>query len=84
MLRDTAAIKNYQRYLQPLQDRVGYFFGDTTVIVQERLGTDGRITLTPIEGDQVVCGEWVDLIDRELREYCKLLEEEVNRRREKS
>lgn len=84
MLRDTAAIKNYQRCLQPLQDRVGYFFGDTTVIVQERLGTDGKIHLTPIEGDQIVCGEWTDLIERELKEYCKLLEEEVNRRSEAS
>lgn len=84
MLRDTEAIKNYQRCLQPLQDRVGYFFGDTTVIVQERLGTDGKIHLTPIEGDQVACGEWVDLIERELTEYCKLLEVEVNKRREAS
>lgn len=80
MLRDTEAIKNYQRCIQPLQDRVGYFFGDTTVIVQERKDEYGRTVLTPIEGDQVACGEWVDLTERELREYCKLLEEEINKR----
>lgn len=71
-MRDVAAIPNAQRQMQD-DGSICYFFGDTTIRVTESM-KDGRISLKPIAGNQVACGEWADLpIDR-LHGYCFLLE----------
>lgn len=71
-MRDVAAIPNAQRQMQD-DGSICYFFGDTAIRVTESM-KDGRISLKPIAGNQVACGEWIDLpIDR-LHGYCFLLE----------
>lgn len=75
-MRDTAAIPNAQRVVQD-DGTVCYFFGDTAIRVTESM-KGGRLCLEPIVGNQVACGEWVDLpIDR-LHGYCFLLEKSLN------
>lgn len=78
LLRNIAELPNYQRTPQD-DGTVGYFFGNTTIIVRENKEKTGRITLTPIRGDQIACGEWYELWDGALEECCKLLEIAVNK-----
>lgn len=71
-MRDAAAISQAQRQMQD-DGSVCYFFGNTSIRVTETM-QDGKLCLKPVVGDQVACGEWLDLpIDR-LYGYCTLLE----------
>lgn len=70
-MRDEAAIPHLTRTEQG-DGTVCYFFGDTTIRVIETR-TDGKISLTPISGDQVACGEWVKLDEVQVHRYCELL-----------
>ena len=75
-IRDSAAIPNVTRMEQD-DGSVCYFFGDTCIRVRES-HEDRKIHLEPVNGDQVACGEWVDLpIDR-VYSYCTLLERQLN------
>ena len=75
-MRDAAAIPDAVRTEQG-DGTVCYFFNDTCIRVRESRA-DGKIRLEPVAGDQVVCGEWVDLpIDR-VYGYCTLLERQLN------
>lgn len=75
-MRDEAAIPHLTRTRQE-DGTVCYFFGDTTFRVAETQ-TAGRIHLTPLSGDQVACGEWVDLNEEQVRRYCDLLARYLN------
>ena len=75
-MRDEAAIPHLTRTEQG-DGTVCYFFGDTTIRVIEAR-TDGKISLTPISGDQVACGEWVELDKEQVCGYCKLLAQYLN------
>ena len=61
-MRDEAAIPHLTRTEQG-DGTVCYFFGDTTIRVIEAQAA-GNILLAPVSGDQVACGEWVELEDR--------------------
>lgn len=58
-MRDEAAIPHLTRTEQG-DGTVCYFFGDTTIRVIEAQAA-GNILLTPVSGNQVACGEWVEL-----------------------
>lgn len=75
-MRDEAAIPHLTRTRQR-DGTVCYFFGNTTIRVTETR-TAGRIHLTPLSGDQVACGEWVDLDEEQVRRYCELLTRHLN------
>lgn len=76
-MRDAAAISQAQRQMQD-DGSVCYFFGNTSIRVTETM-RNGKICLESIGGDQVACGEWLDLpIDR-LYGYCTLLERYLNK-----
>ncbi len=77
-MRDVAAIPNYYRTEQD-DGTICYFFGDTCIRVRESQEKD-KIHLEPVSGDQIVCGEWVELpIDR-VYGYCTLLERYLNQK----
>lgn len=59
-MRDADAIQcgHIDRTLQP-SGVIAFFSGNTTVLARER--HFGGISLEPIGGDYVACGEWVDL-----------------------
>ena len=38
----------------------------------------GNILLTPVSGDQVACGEWVELDEEQVHSYCELLAQCLN------
>lgn len=76
-MRDAAAIPRFER-VEEADGTVCYFFADTCIRVRE-LQEDGKVSLEPISGDQVACGEWTDLpIDR-VYGYCTLLSRELNK-----
>ena len=76
-MRDAAAIPDAVRTEQ-VDGTVCYFFNDTCIRVRESHEA-GRIRLEPVAGDQVACGEWMDLpIDR-VYGYCTLLERHLNK-----
>lgn len=70
-MRDEAAIPCLTRTEQG-DGAVCYFFGDTTIRAIETK-TVGKINLTPVSGDQIACGEWVDLDEDQVCRYCELL-----------
>lgn len=76
LVRDETAIPHLTRTEQG-DGTVCYFFGDTTIRVMETRA-DGKISLTPIFGDQVACGEWVELDKEQVCGYCKLLARYLN------
>lgn len=79
-MRDVTAIPHLTRTDQN-DGTVCYCFGDTSIRVRESY-EEGKIRLEPVTGDQVACGEWVDLpIDR-VYGYCTLLARHLNRERE--
>lgn len=75
-MRDEAAIPHLTCTEQG-DGTVCYFFGDTTIQVT-KAQTVGRIHLTPLSGNQVACGEWVDLDEEQVRRYCDLLTRHLN------
>lgn len=75
-MRDEAAIPHFTRTRQG-DGTVGYFFGDTTIRVTE-VRVNGNISLIPVSGDQVACGEWVELDEEQMRGYCELLARYLN------
>lgn len=78
-MRDVKAIPNLYRTGQE-DGSVCYFFGDTCIRAHES-EENGKICLEPLSGNQVACGEWVDLdIDR-VYGYCTLLTRHLNRER---
>lgn len=81
-MRDQVAISQFSRFEQG-GGMVGYFFGDTTVIAEEWVDIDGVTHLRPVRGDQVACGQWVDLDEDEVAAYCEMLEDEMRGRSEK-
>lgn len=75
-MRDVAAIPNLTRAEQE-DGSVAYFFGDTCIRARETM-ENGRIKLEPLAGDQVACGEWVDLPVDRVYGYCTLLTRYLN------
>lgn len=71
-MRDATAIPSFER-VEQADGTVCYFFADTCIRVRE-LQEDGKMRLEPISGDQVACGEWVDLPLDRVHGYCFLLE----------
>lgn len=76
ILRDEAAIPHFDRAEQG-DGTVCYFFCDTTIRVIE-VRTEGSVRLIPVSGDQVACGEWVELDEAQVRRYCNLLNQHLN------
>lgn len=74
-MRDVTDIPNAERVAQP-DATVCYFFGDTTVQVNEIL-REGKRKLDPIAGDQAAYGEWEDLSIDQVCGYCFLLEKYI-------
>lgn len=74
-MRDVTDIPNAERVVQP-DGTVCYFFGDTTIQVNEIL-QDGKRKLEPIAGDQAAYGEWEDLSIDQVCGYCFLLEKYI-------
>lgn len=75
-MRDEAAIPHLARTEQG-DGTVCYFFGNTTIRVVET-HAKGNIRLTPVAGNQVACGEWVELDEEQVRRYCDLLVQHLN------
>lgn len=75
-MRDEAVISHLSRTMQE-DGTVCYFFGDTTIRAAE-MHTAGRIHLTPISGNQVACGKWVDLDEQQAHRYCEQLSQHLN------
>lgn len=75
-MRDEAAIPHLTRTEQG-DGTVCYFFGNTTIRVIEAQNEE-NIRLTPVSGDQVACGEWVDLGEEQMHRYCELLAQYLN------
>lgn len=75
-LRDEAAISHFDRAEQE-DGSVCYFFGDTTIRVIEARA-ERSIRLIPVSGDQIACGEWVELDEEQVRRYCDLLSRHLN------
>lgn len=76
-MQDAAAIPGLTRMEQE-DGTTCYFFGDTIIRAREIIER-GKVKLEPVAGDQVVCGEWVELpIDR-VYGYCTLLERHFNK-----
>lgn len=74
-MRDVTDIPNAERVVQP-DGTVCYFFGDTTIQVNEIM-QDGKRKLEPIAGDQAAYGEWEDLSIDQVCGYCFLLEKYI-------
>lgn len=77
-MRDTAVIPNLTRMEQD-DGTVCYFFGDTCIRVRESHEKE-TIHLEPVSGDQITCGEWVELSIDRVYGYCTLLERYLNRK----
>lgn len=76
-MRNVAAIPNFTRTEQ--EDKtICYFFGDTCIRVREAMES-GKVTLEPVAGDQIACGEWIDLSIDRVYGYCTLLERYLNK-----
>ena len=75
-MRDEAAIPHLTRTEQG-DGTVCYFFGNTTIRVIEAQAA-GNIRLTLVSGDQVACGEWVELDEEQVRRHCELLARHLN------
>lgn len=75
-MRDEAAISHFDRAEQK-DGTVCYFFGDTTIRVIEARA-ERSIRLIPVSGDQIACGEWVELDEEQVRRYCDLLSRHLN------
>ena len=71
-MQDADAISKAQRQIQK-DGTVCYFFGNTTIRVNETM-LDGKVSLEPIAGNQVACGEWSEMSTDRLHGYCFLLE----------
>ena len=79
-MQDAEAIPNLDLARVAQDDgTVCYFFGDTTVRVRETL-ENGKFRLKPVAGDQIACGEWVELSIDRVYGYCTLLERHLNRK----
>ncbi len=76
-MQDAGAIPDCDRAEQD-DGTVCYYFGDTTIRVRE-CTDNGKLHLEPITGDQIVCGEWVDLTIDRVYGYCCLLTCYLNR-----
>ena len=76
-MRDAAAIQNHTRAEQD-DDTVCYFFGDTCIRVRE-IEDSGKLKLIPVAGDQVACGEWIELSIDRVYGYCELLTRYLNK-----
>ena len=76
VMRDEAAIPRLTRTKQG-DGTVCYFFGNTTIRVIEAQAA-GNIRLTLVSGDQVACGEWVELDEEQVRRHCELLARHLN------
>lgn len=75
-MRDVAAISHTTRTEQE-DGTICYYFGDSCIRVRESHEGE-KISLEPVAGDEVACGEWVELpIDR-VYGYCTLLERYLN------
>lgn len=77
-MRDVVAIPNLTRTEQS-DGTVCYFFGDTCIRVRESR-EEGKIRLEPVAGDQMACGEWVELSIDRVYGYCTLLERHLNKK----
>lgn len=76
-MRDTKAIPNPDR-VDHDDGTTCYYFGDTCIRACESY--EGRkIKLEPVNGDQVACGEWVELSIDRVYGYCTLLERHLNK-----
>ena len=75
-MRDEAAIPHLTRTEQG-DGTVCYFFGDTTIRAIEAQAP-GNIRLTPVSGNQVACGERVELDEEQVCGYCELLARYLN------
>lgn len=75
-MRDTKAIPNLERVDQD-DGTTCYYFGDTCIRARETKEA-GRVRLKPLSGDQVACGEWVDLELDRVCGYCTLLARHLN------
>lgn len=75
-MRDEAAIPHLTRTEQG-DGTVCYFFGDTTIRVIEAQAA-GNILLAPVSGDQVACGEWVELDEEQVHRYYERLAQCLN------
>jgi len=78
-MRDVKAIPNHERTDQG-DGTVCFYFGDTCICVREFYEKD-KVHLEPVAGNQVACGEWVELSIDRVYGYCTLLERHLNRRR---
>ena len=77
-MRDAAAIPRAEQTEQG-DGTVCYFFGDTCIRLCESR-ENGKIRLEPVRGNQVSCGEWVNLSIDRVYGYCTLLERYLNRK----
>lgn len=77
-MRDAVAIPDLSRVEQG-DGTVCYFFGDTAVRAEETV-EDGKLRLTPIDGDQVGPDGWIELDMDKVCGYCTLLEWRLNER----
>lgn len=75
-MRDETAIPHFAQTEQG-DGTVCYFFGDTIIWVIEKQ-TAENLCLIPVSGDQVACGEWVELDEEQVRRYCDLLAQHLN------
>lgn len=77
-MRDAAAIPRAEQTEQG-DGTICYFFGDTCIRVRKSR-ENGKIRLEPVRGNQVSCGEWVNLSIERVYGYCTLLERYLNRK----
>lgn len=77
-MQDAAAIPDHLDKVTHDDGRVCYFFGDTAIRARETV-ENGRIKLEPMSGDQVTCGELVNLFIDRVYGYCTLLERHLNK-----
>lgn len=76
-MRDAKAIPHLSKG-RSTDGAVCYFFGDTCIQAREA-EKDGKICLEPLAGNQVACGEWIDLSIDRVYGYCTLLERHLNK-----
>ncbi len=77
-MRDVAAIQNFRKATQD-DGTVCYFFGDTTIRVEESI-VGGKLRLKPVKGDQISCGEWPELDPDVVNGYCTLLDRHISKK----
>lgn len=76
-MQDAAAIPDFARAAQD-DGTACYFFGNTTIRVQETI-ENGKVRLAPVAGDQIACGEWLDLSIDRVHGYFTLLDRYLGR-----